>query len=149
MHGDRTTGQLGLVSMTAADLFAMVRRDPQARSKVTVSFVELYNDKAYDLLAPKPTPAEVGTRGAADADASLRVREDKPLGPFVDGATVKQIATAEEFEALRTRACARMRTAPTEISKASSRSHTLVTFDWDSSHTDDQGVRYNKHRKMV
>ena len=44
--------------------------------RVTLSFVEIYNEKIRDLLASSDTP---------DQATTLRVREHPMLGPYVEG----------------------------------------------------------------
>lgn len=139
MHGDVAEGSPGLISMIVADLFERVSKCPELKSKVNVSFVEMYNDKIFDLMVKKVD------------QVALRIREHRTLGPFVDGASLHDIASADQFEELRATACKRMRTAPTEISKSSSRSHTVVTLTWDTVEAADGAGKSaaSKSRKMV
>jgi hypothetical protein len=133
MHGDPASDAPGLISMMVADLFQRVALVEQTKSTVTVSFVEMYNDKIFDLLVPKKVE-----------EVSLRIREHKTNGPFVDGVSVHEIESPAQFEELHAQACKKMRTAPTEISKSSSRSHTVVTISWDTVE-----ALTKKSRKMV
>lgn len=72
-----TPDEKGLIPRLCDGLFdkieAISNADEDTSFKVEVSYMEIYNEKVHDLLAPR------GTKH------NLRVREHAILGPYVDG----------------------------------------------------------------
>lgn len=100
-----TKADPGLIARAAADLFAFT-------SSVTVSYLEIYNERIVDLLAP-----DLPER---------RLREDVTSGIRVAGLTEIQVALAAEFCAVVDAGFAARRTRETEYNARSLRSHALV-----------------------
>ncbi|CAK0869460.1 unnamed protein product [Prorocentrum cordatum] len=107
----------GLVPRIAEDLFAGLEPGG-GDSAVRLSYLELYNEKARDLLSP----------AAHGSPPSLEVREHPRVGVFVQGLTKNRVHSAGEVARLldfghRVRAVGR-----TNMNAVSSRSHAIVTF---------------------
>uniref|UniRef100_A0A8B9GMY0 Kinesin-like protein unc-104 n=1 Tax=Astyanax mexicanus TaxID=7994 RepID=A0A8B9GMY0_ASTMX len=77
--------QPGLIPRLCCSLFERVGREGNETHsfKVEVSYMEIYNEKVRDLLDPK------GNR------QSLKVREHKVLGPYVDGLSQLAVTSFE------------------------------------------------------
>uniref|UniRef100_A0AAZ3R4Q8 Kinesin family member 13A n=1 Tax=Oncorhynchus tshawytscha TaxID=74940 RepID=A0AAZ3R4Q8_ONCTS len=106
----------GLIPRLCCSLFERIgREDSQVLSfKVEVSYMEIYNEKVRDLLDPK------GSR------QSLKVREHKVLGPYVDG--LSQLAVTN-FEVSVDVGGNKSRTvAATNMNEESSRSHAVFSI---------------------
>ncbi|KAK7241302.1 microtubule motor protein [Aureococcus anophagefferens] len=93
--------------------------------KVTVSFLEVYNENIRDLLGSCEDPADVG--GAAkEASEFLDLREDPLKGPVVAGITEIEANSATEVMALLQRGNAKRSQHATAANEVSSRSHAVL-----------------------
>ena len=73
-------GEKGVIHMALAELF----RSASDSTKVTVSFVELYNEEIRDLLIDGPDNRQAGDHGG---QGGLDLREDPIRGPMIAGVT--------------------------------------------------------------
>ncbi|KAJ8415837.1 hypothetical protein AAFF_G00403940 [Aldrovandia affinis] len=110
--------QPGLIPRLCCSLFERVSREGnEAHSfKVEVSFMEIYNEKVRDLLDPK------GNR------QSLKVREHKVLGPYVDGLSQLAVTNFEDIESLMSEGNKSRTVAATNMNEESSRSHGVFSI---------------------
>nr|XP_019948942.1 PREDICTED: kinesin-like protein KIF13A isoform X5 [Paralichthys olivaceus] len=110
--------QPGLIPRLCCSLFERVHREGnEAHSfKVEVSFMEIYNEKVRDLLDPK------GSR------QSLKVREHKVLGPYVDGLSQLAVTSFEDIEVLMSEGNKSRTVAATNMNEESSRSHAVFSI---------------------
>ncbi|KAF0686679.1 Aste57867_21521 [Aphanomyces stellatus] len=109
---DDRAKQRGLMYFVAAELLGA------GRGPVTCSYLELYNEKVFDLLRPDKTP--------------LDVREDAIHGVFLPDLQVLPLASVETltdilWRGAQTRAC-----RATNMNERSSRSHTIMQLHVDS-----------------
>ena len=96
--------------------------------RVSLSFVEIYNETITDLLAASGSSAhanEGGEHNNNNSSSSLHLREEKGRGVFVDGATVLHVADAAAAISLLAKGAAARRSAETRANAASSRSHAV------------------------
>lgn len=70
----------GVVPMACEEIFNRICRNTEKNRlyEVTVSMVEIYNEKVQDLLVPDSRQRPSG---------GLEIRESKKLGVYVDGVT--------------------------------------------------------------
>ncbi|KAM9783257.1 kinesin-like protein KIF13A [Neosynchiropus ocellatus] len=110
--------QPGLIPRLCCSLFERVQRESsEAHSfKVEVSYMEIYNEKVRDLLDPK------GGR------QSLKVREHKVLGPYVDGLSQLAVTNFEDIEVLMSEGNKSRTVAATNMNEESSRSHAVFSI---------------------
>ncbi|KAI4891936.1 hypothetical protein NFI96_021907 [Prochilodus magdalenae] len=110
--------QPGLIPRLCCSLFERVgREENEAHSfKVEVSYMEIYNEKVRDLLDPK------GNR------QSLKVREHKVLGPYVDGLSQLAVTNFEDIESLMSEGNKSRTVAATNMNEESSRSHAVFSI---------------------
>lgn len=108
---------------------------------VTVGFVEVYQERLYDLLVPQ-RPATAATRQtvlSASSVATPKGRGTARRAPLklLEGADghVKmagmrevRVSTLEKFKALYAAGCRRRSTGPTSLNAESSRSHALLVI---------------------
>nr|XP_043889683.1 kinesin-like protein KIF13A isoform X2 [Solea senegalensis] len=110
--------QPGLIPRLCCSLFERVHRESNEAHtfKVEVSFMEIYNEKVRDLLDPK------GSR------QSLKVREHKVLGPYVDGLSQLAVTNFEDIEVLMSEGNKSRTVAATNMNEESSRSHAVFSI---------------------
>ena len=120
-------GRGGLASVAAASLFDAVASAGLASiATITLSFIELYNERPRDLLAGWST-APLPRRSLAPAP-TLPVRPCSTAGAIVAGATRVRLTSATEAAAAITAGATARAAAPTPRNAASSRSHALLTL---------------------
>ncbi|XP_030408361.1 kinesin-like protein KIF13A isoform X6 [Gopherus evgoodei] len=110
--------QLGLIPRLCGALFQRisVEENDSQTFKVEVSYMEIYNEKVRDLLDPK------GSR------QSLKVREHKVLGPYVDGLSQLAVTNFEDIESLMSEGNKSRTVAATNMNEESSRSHAVFNI---------------------
>uniref|UniRef100_A0A8C5WYY6 Kinesin family member 13A n=1 Tax=Laticauda laticaudata TaxID=8630 RepID=A0A8C5WYY6_LATLA len=110
--------QLGLIPRLCCALFQRItlEQNDSHTFKVEVSYMEIYNEKVRDLLDPK------GSR------QSLKVREHKVLGPYVDGLSQLAVTCFEDIESLMSEGNKSRTVAATNMNEESSRSHAVFNI---------------------
>ncbi|XP_075716983.1 kinesin-like protein KIF13B isoform X2 [Rhinoderma darwinii] len=108
-----TADQPGLIPRLCSTLFdrTLKAENDELSFKVEVSYMEIYNEKVRDLLDPK------GSR------PSLKVREHKVLGPYVDGLSKLAVTSYKDIESLMSEGNKSRTVAATNMNEESSRSH--------------------------
>ena len=71
-----------------------------------------------DLLAKKAT----------SKSSDLKIRENKLLGPYLEGANVELVETTEQMHKLLEEGNERRKVSVTNMNEASSRSHAIITI---------------------
>ncbi|KAF7647079.1 hypothetical protein LDENG_00177690 [Lucifuga dentata] len=110
--------QPGLIPRLCSALFERTQQEQQEEESFTVevSYMEIYNEKVRDLLDPK------GGR------QTLRVREHKVLGPYVDGLSRLAVACYKDIESLMSEGNKSRTVAATNMNEESSRSHAVFNI---------------------
>ncbi|XP_053315234.1 kinesin-like protein KIF13B [Spea bombifrons] len=113
-----TADQPGLIPRLCSTLFERTLKAESEESsfKVEVSYMEIYNEKVRDLLDPK------GNR------QSLKVREHKVLGPYVDGLSKLAVEGYKDIESLMSEGNKSRTVAATNMNEESSRSHAVFNI---------------------
>ncbi|KAJ3592971.1 hypothetical protein NHX12_005309 [Muraenolepis orangiensis] len=108
----------GLIPRLCSALFERTLKEkPEEESfTVEVSYMEIYNERVRDLLDPK------GSR------QSLKVREHKVLGPYVDGLSRLAVACYKDIESLMSEGNKSRTVAATNMNEESSRSHAVFNI---------------------
>ena len=136
----------GIVPRMGCDLFERLRQlrlqQPSMSFRVECSYLEIYNERVFDLLSEGPgghaaAPKSVG--GAAVAGDELRVRQDPVSGPFVDGLTTHAVCDEVQITALIRRGNNERHVAATRINDRSSRSHAIMALLLTQTHLLDDG----------
>ncbi|KAL7549737.1 hypothetical protein ACHAWF_013000, partial [Thalassiosira exigua] len=135
----RTVSERSLISPTSAS--AAAASGGTVRTTTKASFLEIYNERTYDLLAP-PVHDDVGNRfggGCVEEDRGLPVREcDGRV--YVEGLTEREVRTAEEaLDVLRAGMDGR-RVAATNMNRVSSRSHAVFSLTIKSELSSSDGI---------
>ncbi|XP_013147803.1 PREDICTED: chromosome-associated kinesin KIF4-like isoform X3 [Papilio polytes] len=115
-EGDSTN--LGVIPQAVADIFDFIDvNETKFSFKVTVSFMELYQEQCYDLLS-----------GKERAHSVIDIREDINKGVHLPGITELPVtSTAETMMVLEKGSIGRV-TGSTAMNQASSRSHAVFTI---------------------
>ncbi|OCH87610.1 kinesin-domain-containing protein [Obba rivulosa] len=87
---------------------------------LSVSYMEIYKDDVYDLLVPK------------EKAVKLPVRENEVGEVFVANLSSEPVNTVAEFDAMYSRASKQRSVGATNLNRASSRSHAIVTVTVES-----------------
>ncbi|KAK7907344.1 hypothetical protein WMY93_015956 [Mugilogobius chulae] len=110
--------QPGLIPRLCSALFSRIDQELREGESFTVevSYMEIYNEKVRDLLDPK------GSR------QTLRVREHKVLGPYVDGLSRLAVSCYKDIESLMSEGNKSRTVAATNMNEESSRSHAVFNI---------------------
>lgn len=110
--------QTGLIPRLCNELFDGIssNEDENITYKVEVSYIEIYNEKVRDLLCPRGN------------QATLRVREHKILGPYVEGLTKLVVSSFKDIENLMIEGNKSRTVAATNMNTESSRSHAVFNI---------------------
>ncbi|VDM51560.1 unnamed protein product, partial [Toxocara canis] len=100
----------GLLQRFGKDFFDAASEVKPEERQMAVSFYEIYQEKAYDLLG--------------DGRQALKVRGAEET--YLGGLTEADVSSFNEFENLRRRAWAKRATASTALNRHSSLSHVIV-----------------------
>ncbi|XP_069100188.1 kinesin-like protein KIF22 [Pleurodeles waltl] len=109
--------QPGIIPRAVKDLFQMTRSENSSfgahwNFKVTMSYLEIYQEKVLDLLEPK--------------HQELPIREDKDKNIFIPNLTQKVITSFSDFESFFIPASQNRTVACTKLNNRSSRSHAVL-----------------------
>ncbi|XP_015836868.1 chromosome-associated kinesin KIF4A isoform X2 [Tribolium castaneum] len=111
-------GEMGVIPRAITEIFNTVRENFVYDVSVTVSFVELYQETLYDLLAEKSRDQCI-----------LDIREDPSKGVVIPGLTQVQVdSTQSVFQAL-IRGSSSRATGATNMNAQSSRSHAIFSVN--------------------
>jgi len=122
----------GILSLAAEQVFNEITEMPHFQFLLHVSYIEIFNEQIKDLLS--------------DSNASLRVREDRDKGFFVDNLSMRSITSVAELLNLKEEGERRRHVGETDMNLKSSRSHTVFTLKVemrDSRVTEDDEVDEN------
>lgn len=141
--------QSGLIPRVLTDVIEGLRKKDGAceDTKMTLSFMEIYNERIRDLLQPSQSSFHstqeleedsfvsagastiaTGPVGSGSA-AGLRVREHPILGPYVDKLTKVEVTSPLDALRLLYEGHKNRATAQTQWNAESSRSHAVVTLE--------------------
>ncbi|XP_045502899.1 centromere-associated protein E-like [Colias croceus] len=93
---------------------------------ITVSFLEIYNERVHDLLASEVLPCNSLPRRKGNAWKDLRVREHPNKGPYVQNLRRVLVHDLESLLSVVSEGKRRRRTAATRRNCSSSRSHAVL-----------------------
>ncbi|KAL9189584.1 hypothetical protein ACHAXT_009259 [Thalassiosira profunda] len=110
----------GVIARAVYDLFRAQQALPNGdeRVKVTMSYLEIYNEQAVDLL----------NDDTSAVNATLQVRDSKTEGVVIPNLKHFAVGSPEEVRALIEKASAKRATGSTHMNSVSSRSHAICTL---------------------
>lgn len=112
----------GIVPISCNEIFKRIdnTKSEIKQYEVSVSMLEIYNEKVQDLLIPISKRPHAG----------LKIRESKTLGIYVEGLTKYPVETYEEIERKMDESYQNRTIGSTEMNATSSRAHTIVTIEF-------------------
>eukprot|EP00050_Salpingoeca_kvevrii_P005168 m.272751 g.272751 ORF g.272751 m.272751 type:complete len:1251 (+) comp11088_c0_seq1:32-3784(+) len=128
IEGDTEGDARGIIPRSIDDVFASIQDKKQANSKwlVRISFLQIYNEKIYDLLAK-------------DNSRDLRIRESGDGGIFVEDLSEHVVREPEDvYELLKLGKQQRISNS-TRMNRESSRSHAVFTVIIEHAVSHDDG----------
>ncbi|KAI6243778.1 Kinesin-like protein [Aphelenchoides fujianensis] len=116
-----TPNDPGLIPRLCNRMFARIQSesDQQTSFKVEISYMEIYNERIYDLLTLDPRNA---------TKRPLKVREHAVLGPMVEGLTELAVSSFEQIHEVLNEGNKARTVASTNMNAESSRSHAVFTL---------------------
>ncbi|KAK2579122.1 hypothetical protein KPH14_001293 [Odynerus spinipes] len=119
------TEDMGVIPRAMHDIFKMVESKKEWSFKISVSFMELYQEQLYDLLSDKQRSLSV-----------VDIREDNK-GVKMIGVTEKEVLSAEESLECLIQGSHGRATGATAMNAQSSRSHAIFTLHIHQQKKDD------------
>jgi len=101
--------------------------DISSERAVTMTIVEVYMEKVYNLLAGHG--ADCLPKAASKAQETLKVREHPQKGTYIEGLTEHDVSSWKEISDLMKAGNKNRRTAQTKMNSESSRSHSIVMLN--------------------
>ena len=117
----------GLAPRVAHDLFNKLQeREASNHVEVTVSMLELYNDKLQDLLVPKKNSSSSADENSGEL--RIKLAEHTVSGMVeVDGAKIERVTNSNELLDIFNRGSSGRASSSTKMNADSSRSHMITT----------------------
>ena len=122
MEGDKESP--GIIPQAVDFLFRFMQQRPELSNELTISFMEIYNEKVYDLLV------------ASEND--LSIREDQHKNILIPSLSSSKVRSFGEFERLWNAGRKQRSTAATKLNPNSSRSHSILLIQVDPKLSDVQ-----------
>lgn len=119
----------GIVPLASMEIFSRINKndDPNKAFEVSVSMVEIYNEKVQDQLV------EIHDRPRA----GLKIRESTTIGVYVEGLSKAAVASYAEIEKVMEKGDKHRSIASTLMNKSSSRAHTIIKIEFVQKIQDD------------
>lgn len=115
---------IGVIPRSIVEIFEMIASMPDYTFEISCSFMELYQERLYDLLSEKH-------------QAVVDIREDANREIIIPNLTEINVETIEKTTELLIRGSERRAVASTAMNATSSRSHAIFTITLQMMKTDD------------
>jgi len=106
----------GIIPMAIIDIFAFIREHPSREFLLRVSYLEIYNERIYDLL---------NSTGNNQGD-EIKLRQDPKRGVYADPLREEIVQSPTQLLRVIARGDLTRRTSSTQFNARSSRSHAVV-----------------------
>ncbi|KAK3701055.1 Kinesin-like protein kip2 [Vermiconidia calcicola] len=113
-----TASSPGVIPLAIGDIFSFIRENANREFLLRVSYLEIYNEKIYDLLSQS-------TPGIAQ-DQEIKLREDAKRGVYATPLKEEIVQSPNQLLRVIARGDLARRTAGTQYNARSSRSHAVV-----------------------
>lgn len=112
-----TKAEPGVIPRVVEAMFQQKASLQKSRVELSVSYMEIYKDEVYDLFVNRDTAPK------------LPVRENDAGQVFVANLTSLPIQSVDEFDTIYSRASRHRSVGATNLNRASSRSHAVLTLE--------------------
>ncbi|EGR27406.1 kinesin motor domain protein [Ichthyophthirius multifiliis] len=112
----------GIVPIICEEIFKRIEKSQYNNEEyeVSVSMLEIYNEKVQDLLIP------INKR----VSGGLRIRENNTIGFYVENLTKYPVKSYEQIEQKMEEGSKHRTIASTQMNASSSRAHTIITVEF-------------------
>ncbi|KAK2949061.1 putative Chromosome-associated kinesin KIF4 [Blattamonas nauphoetae] len=118
----------------------------QVSSRVTITFVEIYNDDIFDLLSSKPIV--IGRNGQI-AKSDIQVRETPTGEILLSNVRTKTALNEEDALAILQQGAAQRTVSETGMNVESSRSHAIFTLNLEQEELASKGNTHDGSRRII
>ena len=118
MQGTATSP--GVIPLAITDIFSYIRENPGREFLLRVSYLEIYNERIYDLLN-----SNVGGLGGSQQE-EIKLREDSKRGVYASPLKEEIVQSPTQLLRVIARGDMARRTSSTQFNARSSRSHAVV-----------------------
>lgn len=138
-NNDTPSPSDGVIARAVHDLFRIRQSLPSGpdRVKIEMSYLEIYNEQAIDLLSDDPSTTV------------LQVRDSKTEGVMVQNLKSFEVCSPGEVSALMGQASAKRATGSTQMNSVSSRSHAICTLNVTIAPLDGEEENLGSPREMM
>ncbi|KAF7196031.1 Kinesin-like protein [Pseudocercospora fuligena] len=112
-----TAQQPGVIPLAITDIFSYIRENPSREFLLRVSYLEIYNEKIYDLLN-QAVPGQ--------QQEEIKLREDSKRGVYATPLKEEIVQSPNQLLRVIARGDLARRTGSTQFNARSSRSHAVV-----------------------
>ncbi|KAF2765165.1 kinesin-domain-containing protein [Teratosphaeria nubilosa] len=113
-----TANSPGVIPLAITDIFSYIRENPNREFLLRVSYLEIYNEKIYDLLS-QSSPGQV-------QQEEIKLREDSKRGVYATPLKEEIVQSPNQLLRVIARGDLARRTGSTQFNARSSRSHAVV-----------------------
>lgn len=103
----------GIAKLVVDDIFDIIRNEPGKQRQVYVSYLEIYNERLFDLLEPSN-------------NSILKIRDDPQCGTKIVGISSPPIVSKDQLLHLLKKGDVNRKTSVTDFNNRSSRSHSII-----------------------
>ena len=119
-----TASSPGVIPLAITDIFSYIRETPHREFLLRVSYLEIYNEKIHDLLAPPVPPGVLGVNQPQQEE--IKLREDSKRGVYATPLREEIVQSPTQLLRVIARGDSSRRTGTTQFNARSSRSHAVV-----------------------
>lgn len=136
-----TAQQPGVIPLAITDIFSYIRENPSREFLLRVSYLEIYNEKIYDLLN-QTTPGQ--------QQEEIKLREDAKRGVYATPLKEEIVQSPNQLLRVIARGDLARRTGSTQFNARSSRSHAVVQIVVESrERTQNHGAYFEKETRRT
>ncbi|KAI5296090.1 hypothetical protein KEM52_005709 [Ascosphaera acerosa] len=118
-----TASSPGVIPLAITDIFSYIRETPHREFLLRVSYLEIYNEKIHDLLAPQNPGNGLGPQAPQE---EIKLREDSKRGVYATPLKEEIVQSPTQLLRVIARGDQNRRVAGTQFNARSSRSHAVV-----------------------
>ena len=137
-----TANSPGVIPLAITDIFSYIRENPNREFLLRVSYLEIYNEKIYDLLN-QTTPGQA-------QEQEIKLREDSKRGVYATPLKEEIVQSPNQLLRVIARGDLARRTSSTQYNARSSRSHAVVQIVVESRvRTPTHGAYFEKEQRRT